>query len=322
MTPRLLSRLVGCLLPLLAVAGHAAYPDRPVQIVVPYSAGGIADTMARRIADELSSSLKAPVHVLNKGGANAIVGTQTVAQAKPDGYTILFTPNTPLSINPLLHKSLPYNATRDLELLSLLTESPIVVVARPQLKVKTLRELAALARTKTGGLNYSSVSAAGVLTLPMRKIQNELGFDMTPIPYPGAGQAMNAVLAGDVDVSVNALGTALPHILAGKVTAIAVGTDARIKDAPDVQTIAETLPGFKSSIWYSLSVPTGLAPEVRAVLLRAFDGLRESRALREAFHRDYLVIPPHRSPAELKEFLAEDLLRWKTVIDANGIRAE
>lgn len=299
-----------------------AYPDRPIQIVVPYTAGGIADVMARRIAEELTTSLKVPVQVLNRGGANAIVGTQLVATARPDGYTILFTPNTPLSINPLLNKNLPYSVARDLEILSVLAESPIVIVARPSLQLRTLRELATLAKSKQGGLNYSSVSAAGVLTLPMRKIQSEMHFDMTPIPYPGAGQAMNAVLGGDVDISVNALGVALPYIQTGKVIAIAVGTDNRIKEAPGVQTIAETLPGFKSSIWYSLSVPVGVPPDARTKLLHAFDGLRDSLTLREAFARDYLVIPPNRSPAQIKDFVAEDLQRWKKVIDDNGIRAD
>lgn len=317
----MIQRWLGVVLTLFTLTAQA-YPERPLQIVVPYSAGGIADIMARRIAETLSVSLKVPVTVVNKGGANAIVGTQAVATAKPDGYTILFTPNTPLSINPLLHKNLPYDAIKDLEILCVLAESPIVVVARPSLKIKSLRDLSALARSKPGGLNYSSVSAAGVLTLPMRKIQNELGFDMTPIPYPGAGQAMNAVLAGDVDISVNALGTALPYITSGKVTALAIGTDARIKEAPTVETIAETLPGFKSSIWYSLSAPAGLPEEVRAMLLQAFEGLRQSQSLRDAFARDYLVIPPKRTPREIQRFLTEDMSRWKKVIDDNSIRAE
>lgn len=315
----MLKRLLGVVLATLSIGAQAAYPEHPIQMVVPYSAGGIADIMARRIAAELSTSLKTTVVVLNKGGANAIIGTQAVAQAKPDGYTILFTPNTPLSINPLLHKNLPYSATKDLEILSVLVESPIVVLARPELGLKTLRDMAALSRTKPGGLNYSAVSAPGPLTLPMNKIQNALGFDMTAIPYPGAAQAMNALLAGDVDVSTNALGLALPQIEAGKVTVLAVGTDVRLKDMPEVETIEETLPGFKTSMWYSLSVPAGISPEVRATLLDAFQGLRESEPLRELFVRNHLTIPPSRSPAELKDHLAEDLQRWQKTIDESGI---
>lgn len=299
----------------------AAYPQHPIQIVVPYSAGGIADTMARRIADELTVIMKTPVVVQNKGGANAIIGTQAVAKAAPDGYTILFTPNTPLSINPLLRKNLPYNVTKDLEVLSILAESPIVVVARPQLGLKSLRDMAALARTKPGGLNYSAVSAPGPLTLPMNKLQNELRFDMTAIPYPGAGQAMSAVLAGDVDISINALGTALPYINSGKVVALAVGTDERLKDMPGVETIGETVAGFKTSMWYSLSAPAGLPPEVRSALQNAFERLRQSKTLRNAFTKDYLVIPPSRTSTELQKFLSEDLLRWKKIIDDNKIQA-
>ncbi len=305
----------------LVTCSAQAFPSRPIQIVVPYSAGGIADIMARRIADELSSDLKTPVMVVNKGGANGVVGTQMVASAKPDGHTILFTPNTPLSINPLLYKALPYDPQKDLEILSLLTESPIVVVARPQLGVNTLKELAALARQKQGGLNYSSVSATGVLTLPMRKLENELGFQMTGIPYPGAGQAMNAVLAGDVDVSVNALGSALPYITSGKVVAIAVGTEARIKEAPHVQTIRESLPGFQSSIWYSLSVPRGLDEPTRQRLMQSFDKLRHSSALREAFAKDYMTVPAPKSLEQLKDYLADDLRRWQKVIQDNHIQA-
>jgi len=306
---------------LICMTAQAAYPERPIQIIVPYSAGGIADIMARRIADELMADLKTSVVVQNKGGANAIIGTQAVAKAAPDGYTILFTPNTPLSINPLLRKNLPYSASKDLEILSILAESPIVVIARPQLGLKSLRDMAALARTRQGGLNYSAVSAPGPLTLPMNKLQNELRFDMTAVPYPGAGQAMNAVLAGDVDVSINALGTALPHIMSGKIIALAVGTDERLKVMPGVGTISETVPDFKTSMWYSLSVPSGVSPEVRNTLQKAFERLRQNKNIREAFARDHLVIPAPRTHAELQKFLAEDMQRWKKVIDDNAIQA-
>ena len=317
-----MQRIFAFIMAMFGACCAQAFPEKPIQIVVPYSAGGIADIMARRIAEELSADLKTPVTVLNKGGANGIVGTQLVTSAKPDGYTILFTPNTPLSINPLLYKALPYNPQKDLDILSLLTESPIVVVARPQLGVRNLKELAALARTKAGGLNYSSVSATGVLTLPMRKLENELSFQMTAIPYPGAGQAMNAVLAGDVDVSVNALGSALPYIVAGKVVALALGTDERIPEAPKVETIQESVPGFKSSIWYSLSVPAGLDAQTKARLLQAFDKLRSSTPLRQAFARDYMTVPAAQTPDQLKTYLAEDLQRWQKVIQDNQIKAE
>lgn len=305
---------------LMCLTAQAAYPDRPIQIVVPYSAGGIADIMARRMANELTATLKTSVVVQNKGGGSAIIGTQAVARAAPDGYTILFTPNTPLSINPLLRKSLPYNVSKDLEILSILAESPIVVVSRPQLGLKSLRDMAALARTKPGGLNYSAVSAPGPLTLPMNKLQNELRFDMTPVPYQGAGEAMNAVLAGNVDISINALGTALPYITSGKVTALAVGTDERLKDMPGVETIGETVPGMKTSMWYSLSVPAGVPQDVRNTLQKAFEELRQNKSIREAFARDHLVIPAPRTSAELQKFLADDLQRWKKVIDDNGIQ--
>jgi hypothetical protein len=118
-------RFLGGILAVCSMAAYAAYPDRPIQLIVPYSAGGIADIMARHIAQELSDSLNTSVIVQNKGGANGIIGTQAVASAKPDGYTILFTPNTPLSLNPLLRKNLPYSPTKDLEILSVLVESPI-----------------------------------------------------------------------------------------------------------------------------------------------------------------------------------------------------
>ncbi|WP_404300533.1 Bug family tripartite tricarboxylate transporter substrate binding protein [Alicycliphilus denitrificans] len=316
----MLKRLSIAMSALMCLAVHAAYPERPIQIVVPYSAGGIADIMARRIANELTTTLKTSVVVQNKGGGSAIIGTQAVAKAAPDGYTILFTPNTPLSINPLLRKKLPYDPAKDLEILSILAETPIVVVARPQLGLKSLRDMAALARTKPGGLNYSAVSAPGPLTLPMNKLQNELRFDMTPVPYQGAGEAMNAVLAGNVDISINALGTALPYITSGKVTALAVGTDERLKDMPGVETIGATVPGMKTSMWYSLSVPAGVPQDVRNTLQKAFEGLRQSKNIREAFARDHLVIPAPRTSAELQKFLADDLQRWKKVIDDSGIQ--
>jgi tripartite-type tricarboxylate transporter receptor subunit TctC len=276
--------------------------------------------MARHIAQELSDSLNTSVIVQNKGGANGIIGTQAVASAKPDGYTILFTPNTPLSLNPLLRKNLPYSPTKDLEILSVLVESPIVVLARPQLGLKTLKDMASLAATKEGGLNYSAVSAPGQLTLSMDKIRGALGFDMTSVPYSGAGQAMNALLAGDVDISVNALGLALPQIKAGKATALAVGTSERLKELPEVETVVETIPDFNVSMWYSLSVPAGIPSEAREALLSAFQELPKSAPLQDLFARNYLMVAPQRSPAQLREFLVEDLKRWKKIIDDAGIK--
>lgn len=179
--------------------------------------------------------------------------------------------------------------------------------------------MAALARTKSGGLNYSAVSAPGPLTLPMNKLQTELDFEMTAVPYPGAGQAMNALLAGDVDISINALGMALPHINAGKLTALAVGTQERMKALPEVQTIEESLPDFKTSMWYSLSVPAGVPEPVRVTLQNAFKDLRDSPSLRELFERNDLTIPAWRTPEELKVFLSDDMQRWQKIIKESGI---
>ncbi|ETF04456.1 ABC transporter substrate-binding protein [Advenella kashmirensis W13003] len=315
----MLKRLLAVILTTVSVGAQAAYPEQPIQLVVPYSPGGIADIMARKVAEDLSKSLKTSVVVMNKGGANAIIGTQYVARARPDGYTILFTPNTPLTINPLIRKNMPYDAARDLDVLSVLVETPIVVLARPELKLKSLNDLAALARTKKGGLNYSAVSAPGPLTLPMNKMQTALKFDMTAVPYPGAGQAMNALLAGDVDVGLNALGPAVPLIQAGKLTPVAVGTATRMKELPDVQTIEESLPDFKTSMWYSFSVPTGVPENARTTLLEALKGLRDSASLLELFERNYLTVPAWRSPQELKTFVADDMQRWEKIIKDSGI---
>ncbi|ETF04742.1 hypothetical protein W822_04805 [Advenella kashmirensis W13003] len=299
-----------------------AFPDRPIQIIVPYSAGGIADLMARTIADRLSQELKTVVTVVNKGGANGVVGARSVARARPDGYTILFTPNTPLSINPLTQKNLPYDPENDLEILSIVADSPIVIVTRKNLGVKNLKEMATRAATNNGGLNYSAVSIAGVLTLPMYKIQNELGFDMTPIPYQGAADAMNAVIAGDVDVGINALGSALPFITSGKVIPIAVGTEARIKEIPGVETIEEAVPGFKSSIWYSLSVPSGMDSDRKQILADAFDRVKLSKELQAMYAANYLLVPAKKSPMEMRDFLKRDIERWKKVIVDNNINVQ
>lgn len=312
-------KLLASLVFFLVSMSVQAYPDRPIQMIVPYSAGGIADIMARVISEQLSVDLKKPVIVVNKGGANGVVGARFVAKAKPDGYNLLFTPNTPLSINPLTQKNLPYDPIKDIEILSIIAESPIAIVTRKNLGVKNLKEMASMAKNKEGGLNYSAVSIAGVLTLPMYKIQNALGFDMTPIPYQGASEAMNAVISGDVDVGINALASALPFIESGKVSAIAIGTEKRIIEAPDVETLEEALPGFKSSIWYSISVPRGMKEQEKKVLISALDKLRENQGFIKFLKDNYLDLPEKKDLVENVKYLENDILKWKEVIENNSI---
>src|SRR6266571_3899109 len=253
----------------LVCAGAAAqtgYPAKPVRFIVPSAAGG-GDIIARALAQKLSESLGAQFVVDNRPGAGQMIGIELAAKSAADGHTILMAAST-LAINPLMYKKVPYDPLRDFAPITHAASLANVLVVHPSLPVKSLAELIAYAKQRPGQLNFAS---AGVGTSPQMSIEllkSMAGIDMVHIPYKGTSPGVVDLLAGQVSVMAPNLLTALPHIKAGKLRALAVTSAKRSEALPEVPTIAESLPGYDSTQWYGVLAPAGTS---RGIVARLHD---------------------------------------------------
>ena len=304
---------------LAATAGAIAqsYPNRPVRMVVPLSAGGFADVPARIIAPRLSEVLGQQVFVENRPGAGATIGTDFVAKSKPDGYTLLFT-GTPHVISPALYKNLPYDPLKDFASVMLVAAGPYVLVVNPQLPVKSVQELIALAKAQPGKIDYASSGNGSAQHLVSALFASMAGIELSHVPYKGSGPAMQDLLGGQVKVSFAGIPNVMPHVRTGKLRALAVSTPRRAPDLPDVPTVAEAgVPGYDATLWLALLAPAGTPSEIVQKLYA-----ETSRVLREpevqkavaATGVDVSVI----GPAELPAFLRAEVDKWGKVVRDTG----
>jgi tripartite-type tricarboxylate transporter receptor subunit TctC len=258
------------LLALQALVGGAFaadYPARPIKLVVPYAPGGGADGVARIVAKTVSESIGQPIVIENKGGAGAIVGTDLVAKAEPDGYTLLLGQSGPISLNPAVYKSLPYDPQKDFAPISMTTAYPYILVVNADLPVKTLAEFVALAKAKPGTMNYGSTGVGAANHLVAELFNSKAGLKMTHIPYRGTALATADLVAGQLTMVFGDPISVLPHIQSGKLRALAVTSLQRSSVAPTVPTIAESgYPGFEALAWHGIMAPARTPPDIIAKL--------------------------------------------------------
>jgi len=294
-----------------------SYPNRPVRMVVPLSAGGIADVPARIIAPRLSEALGQSVFVENKPGAGATIGTDFVAKAKPDGYTLLFT-GTPHVISPALYKNLPYDPLKDFASVMLVAAGPYVLVVNPQLPVKSVQELIALAKTQPGKIDYASSGNGSAQHLVSAMFASMAGIDLSHVPYKGSGPAMQDLISGQVKVSFAGIPNVMPSLRSGKLRALAVSTPKRSPDLPDVPTVAEAgVPGYDATLWLALLAPAGTPGEiVQKLYTEATRTLRESEVQKAiaATGVEVNIIGPQELPA----FLQAEADKWGKVARESG----
>jgi len=248
-----------------------AWPARPIRFIVPFPPGGGTDTVARLIAQPLAERLKQQIIIDNRGGANAIIGTDLGARAPADGYTWVFSLPASISINPTLYRKLPYDPASDFTPVIQLNTIALLLVTSNALPVKSVAELIAQARARPGQLNFASSGNGSSGHLGMELFNASSGIRMLHVPYKGGGPAMTDTISGQVHMMAGPMIAAMPHVRGGRVRALAVMTPKRVKGLPEVEAMGETLPGFDASLWHGVLVPRGTPAAIVQRLNRDFN---------------------------------------------------
>ncbi len=305
--------LAFALLALSNVARAADYPSHPIHLIVPYAAGGAADSIARVLAKRVGIALGETIVVENRGGGAAITGTEFVNKSEPDGYTLLLGQSGPISINPAVYKNLPYDPVKDFAPVSLTTTYPYVMVVNASLGVKTLHQFIALAKNKPGELNYGTTGVGASNHLVTELFASRAGIRMTHIPYRGTALAVADLLAGQVQVVFSDPISAAQLVNSGALVALGVTSENRSPVMPDVPTISESgFPGFDAVGWHGILAPAKTSPAIVARLnAEIVEALKdpETKALLEAQAMQIVG----SSPQDFANFIKQDLATWKEV---------
>jgi tripartite-type tricarboxylate transporter receptor subunit TctC len=317
----LIAWLVGMTFLAATASGNAAeFPTRPIRVVVPYAAGGPTDIVGRVVADFLGKDLGQAAFVENKPGAQGAIGAETVARTEADGYTLLVVAASMIVLNPLLYKKLSYDPVRDLRMLALITEVPVVMEVHPSVPAKTVAEFVTYARQNPGKLSFGSAGTGGTIHLAGEMFKQMAGIEMTHVPYKGAAPALTDLLAGNIQVMFDSLGTALPPVRSGMLRPLGVSSAHRVSDLPDVATIAESgYPDYLVSVWFGVAAPARMPDKVAQILKGSLDRAMNDDTFRTSLEKiGYSVLPP-RSEVAIKEFVDADRARWREVIKAQNI---
>src|SRR5215471_11590834 len=304
-----------------AVAQDAQnYPTRPIRMIVPYPPAGGTDVVARILADPLSTALGQPILIDNRGGAAGNLGTEIAAKAAPDGYTVLFTLSSH-TINPKLYEKLPFDVERDFVPISLAALSPQILVANPSVPANNIRELIALAKSQPGRLNFASVGTGSPAHIAGELLKLKAGIDMVHVPYKGGGPAIADTLGGQVQLAFVTLPAAIQYVRAGKLKALAIASDKRSAVAPDIPTIAETVPGCVVNSWYGALAPAKTPPAIVAKLQAAFVEVLAMPDVKEKLFAQGAEAQSSTS-AEFAGRIHDELKEWEYVIREAQIKVE
>jgi tripartite-type tricarboxylate transporter receptor subunit TctC len=305
----------------LALNAHAAFPDRPIRIVVPFAPGGGTDLISRTVAEGMARELGQPVIVDNKPGAGTIIGTDFVAKAAPDGLTLLMA-TFAHALNPSLQPRLPYVTDRAFAPVAMIGRSPNVLVVRPDRPYKTVAELIAAARSQPGRLSYGSYGNGTSAHLAGELFKSLAKIDITHVPYKGSSPAITDLLGGQIDMMLTTVASVAQHIEGGKLRALAVTSSARSSAWPNVPTMAEAgVPGYLAESWYGLYAPTGTPREAVLRLNAAAKVAVQSEAFRKRIQEEGLVVEVG-APEELDRYVRAEEARWKKVVTDAHITAD
>lgn len=296
----------------------AAWPEKPIKIVVPFPPGGGADFLGRLLALKMGEGLKQSIVVDNKPGAATTIGSDAVAKSSPDGYTLLLLLRD-MSINPSLMPSLPFDTLKSFSWIGKVGDTPFVLVVNPEVQAKSVAELAGLAKAKPGTVSYGSLGVGGLAHVCMEAMQQHLGIKLLHVPYKGAGPALQAAITGEVAVTIAALTGAMPFIREGRLRALAVGAATRAPQLPDVPTIGEA--GGADTIlpqYYGLAAPTGTpSPIIERLSAELKRVLAQSDVAEKLVQNG--IFPAFSTPPELGSIIASDIGRFSKIVKSVGI---
>jgi tripartite-type tricarboxylate transporter receptor subunit TctC len=307
-------------LSLLAAQGALAqgYPTRPVRLIAASAPGGTSDILARLLAQQLSAELGQQFVVENRAGASGIIGTDFVAKAAPDGYTLLLIQPS-LTINPHIFAKVPHDAVRDFAPISLVVDVPQIVSVHPSVPARSVKELIALAKAQPGNITNGSPGAGTHPHLTSELFQQAAGIKLQQVVYKGIGPAWIGLVSGEVAVVFSAASSAMPHIRGGKVRPIGVTSLTRLPTLPDVAPVAETLPGFQSSQWFGILAPAGTPRPIIDRLHQAITNASRTPELKEKFAAMSMEAV-NSTPEAFAKVIKEEIVAWAKVVKAAGIK--
>jgi tripartite-type tricarboxylate transporter receptor subunit TctC len=293
------------------VSAQAPYPNRPVRVIAPFPAGGPVDVVGRPIMDKLSATLGQPFIMDFRPGASSIIGTDAVARADPDGYTILFTASHH-SVKPGITEKLPYDTLKDFVAVSRVASGPLLLVVHPSVQAKNVPELIALAKSSPRKLNYASASLGSAFHLAAEMMKSAAKIDMVHIPYKGGAPATNDLLAGHVDLMFGS-SVVMPYVRDNRLRLLAVTTGQRSPLIPDVPTVAEQgLPGYDVDTWYGVLSPAGTPKPIVDLLAREIDKAVQDPKVAGSL-RAMLLVPGGSDPAQFDAQIAREIAKWRIV---------
>ncbi len=303
-------------------ATDARWPDRPLRFIVPLPAGSAADVMARLIGQKLGERIGKPIIAENRAGASGVLGSEAVAKAPPDGYTLGIATTTTHVTAPIFNPKLPYDAVKDFTPVALVGISPYVLVVNPNLPVRTVADVIALAKSKPRALSYSSVGQASQAFLAMELFSSRTGVELNHIPYKSSTHAVIDLVEGRIDMQFGILGTSLELIRAGKLRALALATEKRSADLPDVPTMSEAgLDGFEASLLFAVMMPPKTSAEIVTKISREIAQIMAEPEVKRVLAAQ-AITATSSTPEELRERLRKEVELWRGLAVKAGLLAQ
>ena len=303
-------------------AAQAAWPSRPIRLVVPFPAGGGTDLIAREVANKVATSNGWSIVIDNKPGSGGNLGVDAAAKAPADGYTLVLGQTSTLAINPTLYPKLPYKPEKDLDPIGLVAQAPLVLVVAADSPYKTLADVIAAARAKPDALNYASSGNGTVAHLAAELLQKAAGVSLTHVPYKGAAQGSTDLIGGQIQMYMSSVPTLIGYIKNGKMRAIAVTSQQRTADLPNVPTVAESgYKGFEAVTWFGLAGPDGLPKDVVAKLNTAFNAALQDAEVKAKLAAQGAEVRGG-TPEQFGALIRSEIVRWGKVVQDSGAKVD